>query len=186
MPFGLRPAFHKSGFVRPTAYPDGVLSTYGTGILKYQPVTIVTSGKIEAVAAGTNDWLGVFAGCEYITTDGRHIISNQWPASQTYVAGTMVAYVWDDSKIVYEVQADDAMAIATIGDEADFSGVTAGSTVTGLSAAMLDATVKTVGVQGQMRIIGLAPAVDNAWGDAYTVVQVLNARPLYDAIKVAI
>jgi len=34
---------------------------------------------------------------------------------------------------------------------------------------------------GDMRIIGLYPGVDNAWGDAYTVVQVQISRSQYVA-----
>ena len=31
------------------------------------------------------------------------------------------------------------------------------------------------GTQGQMRVVDLAPYVDNSWGDSYTVVRVVNA-----------
>jgi hypothetical protein len=37
------------------------------------------------------------------------------------------------------------------------------------------------GSVGDMRIIGLTPAVDNAFGDAYTVVQVQVSRSQYVA-----
>ena len=33
-PFGLRPSFHPSGLDRAVALPNGITSTYGTGILK--------------------------------------------------------------------------------------------------------------------------------------------------------
>jgi len=37
------------------------------------------------------------------------------------------------------------------------------------------------GAVGDLRIIGFTPAVDNAWGDAYTVVQVQVSRSQYVA-----
>jgi len=40
-PFGMRPAFHPSGLDRATALAGGIASTYGSDILKGQPVTIV-------------------------------------------------------------------------------------------------------------------------------------------------
>ena len=49
----------------------------------------------------------------------------------------------------------------------------AGSTTTGLSQATLGAsTAVTNGQQAQMRVVDLGQGVDNAWGDAYTVVRV--------------
>jgi len=69
------------------------------------------------------------------------------------------------------------MAQTTIGNEYNFTNVTNGSTTTGLSQATLgSATAAGNGVQGQMRVVNLSQGVDNAWGDAYTVVQVVNAQ----------
>ena len=68
------------------------------------------------------------------------------------------------------------MAQTTIGGEYNFTNVTSGSTTTGLSQATLgSATAASNGVQGQMRIVDLAQQVDNAWGDSYTVVRVVNS-----------
>ena len=59
-----------------------------------------------------------------------------------------------------------------IGKQADFTVITAGSTVTGLSAMMLDTATLTDTGNAQMRIIDLAPAPDNNFGDNFTIVQV--------------
>ena len=65
------------------------------------------------------------------------------------------------------------MAQTTIGGEYNFSNITSGSTTTGLSQATLaSASGQSNGAQGQMRVVDLAQQVDNAWGDAYTVVRV--------------
>ena len=68
------------------------------------------------------------------------------------------------------------MAQTTIGNEYNFTAVTSGSSTTGLSTATLgSATAAGNSTQGQMRVVDIAPYVDNAWGDAYTVVRVVNS-----------
>ena len=64
-----------------------------------------------------------------------------------------------------------------------FTNITAGSTVTGLSQATLGAsTAVGNGNQGQMRVVDLCQNVDNAWGDAYTIVRVqLSGTQWYGA-----
>ena len=175
-PFGLRPAYHPSGLDRATALADGILSTYSTDILKGQPVKLDTSGVIQVAAAG-DAFLGAFSGVEWTDTTGRRRVSNYWPASTAYQTGSCVAYFYNDQNIVYEIQADGSMAQTTIGNEYNFTNTTAGSSTTGLSQATLgSATAAGNGVQGQMRVVDLAPYVDNAWGDTYTIVRVVNAQ----------
>ena len=60
-PFGLRPAFHPSGLDRAQALANGIVSGYGSAILKGQPVKYVTGGVIEPAAAG-DAFVGAFAG----------------------------------------------------------------------------------------------------------------------------
>ena len=177
-PFGLRPAFHPSGLDRAQALANGITSGYASNILKGQPVQYgttansITLGTI-GIAANTGAFAGAFAGVQWTDTTGRARISNYWPASTAYTAGTCVAYFYNDSNIVYEIQADATMAQTTIGNEYNFSNIAAGSTTTGLSQATLGAsTAAGNGTQGQMRVVDLAPYVDNAWGDAYTIVRV--------------
>lgn len=181
-PFGLRPAFHPSGLDRAQALAGGITSGYASNIFKGQPVqygTTANGGTLGTIIpAGTSGaWAGAFAGVQWTETNGRARVSNYWPASTAYATGTCVAYFYNDQNIVYEIQADGAMAQTTVGNEYPFSNVTAGSTTTGLSAATLSASGAVGnGAQGQMRVVDLAPYVDNAWGDAYTVVRVVNAQ----------
>ena len=179
-PFGLRPAFHPSGLDRAQALAGGITSGYSTQILKGQPVAYSASaGVIVPVTANSTNaaWSGAFAGVQWTDTTGRARVSNYWPASTAYTAGTCVAYFYNDNNIVYEIQADGSMAQTTIGNEYLFTNVTSGSSTTGLSQATLGAST-AVGnaTQGQMRVVDLAPYVDNAWGDAYTVVRVVNSN----------
>jgi hypothetical protein len=180
-PFGLRPAFHPSGLDRAQAVLNGIASGYASNILKGQPVSYGTGGTSNGtiVLAGTTGaWSGAFDGVEYTDSTGRHRVSNCWLAGTTYLSdNTMRAYFYNDQNIVYEIQADGPMAQTTVGNEFDFTNIAAGSTVTGLSQATLGAsTAVGSGNQGQMRVVDLGQGVDNAWGDAYTVVRVVNSQ----------
>jgi hypothetical protein len=166
-PFGLRPAYSPSGVVRPTAY--AIASGYGVNILQSQPVKIGTDGNIQAAAIGER-FIGTFQGVEFTDSDGRRRVSNKWTAST--VGTEIVAYVTLDPTIVYEIQANGAIAVTDIGKQADFTAITAGSTVTGLSAMMLDTATLTDTGNASMRIIDIASGPDNNFGDNFTIVQV--------------
>lgn len=170
-PFGMRPAFHPSGLDRAVCTVDGILSGYSTAILKGQPVKLDTTGVIQVAAAG-DTFLGAFAGVEFTDTTGRRRVSNNWPASTAYVAGSCNAYYYSDPNIVYEMQTDGTVAQTIIGAMTDLSNTTAGSTTTGLSACTLNATPVSAGASAQMQVLNLAPYADNAFGDAYVILQV--------------
>jgi hypothetical protein len=191
-PFGLRPAFHPSGLDRAQALAGGIPSAYNTAILKGQPVryqTTAIGGTLGTILPATTSgaWVGAFAGVEWTDTTGRRRVSNYWPANTAYIAGSCVAYFYNDQNIVYEIQASGSMAQTTIGNEYNFSNVTAGSTTTGLSAATLDHTSAVgSGNQGQMRVVDIAPYVDNDWGDTYTIVRVVCANSQFFGATTAI
>jgi hypothetical protein len=182
-PFGLRPAFHPSGLDRAQALANGIqaVSTsgnvsagYATTILKGQPVKMNTAGYIEVAGAG-DAFLGAFAGVEWTDSTGRRRVSNYWPANESFLVGSVVAYFYSDPNIVYEIQTDGTVAQSAIGGEADLSNTTAGSSTTGLSQATLSNSVAGSGT-AQMRIIDLAPYPDNAWGDAFVIVRATIAE----------
>jgi hypothetical protein len=184
-PFGLRPAFHPSGLDRAQALAGGIASAYSTDILKGQPVKLNSSGVIVVAAAG-DSFQGAFAGVEWTDTTGRRRVSNYWPANTAYTTGSCVAYFYNDPNIVYEIQADGSLAQTSIGDQADLSNTTAGSSTTGLSQCTLSTTLVGAGNSAQMRIVDLAPYPDNAWGDTYTVVRVTINESQYQATVNAI
>lgn len=184
-PFGLRAAYSQDGVA---GYPRlyAITGAYGSVIYKGMPTILNTNGTIVQGTAAA-DWLGMFAGCEYIDATGKPNESNFWPAAQTILSGTVVkAYVYDDPMTIFEIQADGSVAQTAIGDQGDFTNVTAGSSLTGLSQATFASSLAGAGVQAQMRIVGFGLALDNAVADAFTVVQVQNARHQYSANKVAI
>jgi len=182
-PFGLRPAFHPSGLDRAQALANGIASGYNTSdILKGAPVRYNPSaGTIINAAAGAV-YAGAFAGCEFTDTTGRRRVSNYWPSGQTYQTGSCIAYFYNDNNIVYEIQTDATIAQTSIGNEFNFSAnagftVTSGSNVTGLSTTGLGvSTAVGNGNPGDMRVVDLAPYADNAWGDPFVIVRVVNPR----------
>ena len=176
-PFGLRPAFHPTGLDRAQALANGITSGYGTAILKGQAVQYSPNAGVilPVLDTTTNSGLvsGAFAGVEWTDTTGRRRVSNYWPASTAYVAGSCIAYFYNDQQIIYEIQADGSMAQTTLGNEYNMNNVTAGSTTTGLSQCTLNSSSAAGnGGQAQLRVVDLAPYPDNAWGDAYTIVRV--------------
>jgi hypothetical protein len=134
-------------------------------------VRIVPSSTGEGTleAAAINDaFIGVFQGVEFTDGDGRRRVSNKWLAS---TAGTdIVAYATLDPTIVYEVQANGSLDVASIGKQYDLVSVSAGNTTVGLSQAVLD--TGSAATNAAFRVIGVASGPDNAWGDNFTIVQV--------------
>ena len=181
-PFGLRPAFHPSGLDRAQGLSGGIASGYASNILKGQPVqygTTANGGTLGTIVIATTSGpiAGAFAGVEWTDVTGRRRVSNYWPASTAYQNGSVVAYFYNDMNIVYEIQADGSMPQTTIGNEYPFSNIAAGSAVTGLSQCTLNAGGAVGnGVQGQMRVVDVAPYVDNAFGDAFTIVRVVISQ----------
>lgn len=190
-PFGLRPAFHPSGLDRAQALAGGIVSAYGTDIYKGGPIrynstagSSVAAGTITNATAGAV-WTGSFQGVEWTDTTGRRRVSNYWPASTAYLTGSCIAYFYNDQNIVYEIQTDATIAQTSLGGEYNFSAtsglaVGSGSSTTGLSTTCLGvSTAVADGSQGSMRVVDIAPYADNAWGDSYVIVRVVNARSQY-------
>lgn len=168
-PFGLIPAFHISGTIRPSAYT--ILSGYGTNILANQPVKIVPSstgeGTIAAAAVGDR-FIGTFQGVRYTDANGIPQFANKWIASTT--ATDIVCWVSYDPAITYDIQANATVDVTSIGKQYNTSTIGTGSTVVGLSTMSLD--VSTATTNAQLQIIGITPGPDNAWGDNFPIVQV--------------
>jgi hypothetical protein len=162
------PVNHPSGVVRPFAMT--ILTGYASTIYANSPVKIVTSSTGEgtiALAAPGDRYIGTFQGVEFTDTDGRRRVSNKWTAS---TAGTdIVAYVTIDQTITFEIQSNAALAVTDIGKQYDFSAA-AGNTTTGLSSQTID--VASAAANAGLRLIGIVPGPDNAWGDTYVNVLV--------------
>jgi hypothetical protein len=163
-PFGFQPVYHSSGFVRPQAMT--MTDNYANNILQYQPVKI-SAGVVVPAAAG-DAFVGTFMGVEFTDSDGRRRVSNKWVGGN--IGTNITAYITLDPYIVYQIQSNAAVNVDDIGEQFDFGSITSGSLTTGLSQAVLD--VSSSAANAQMRLIGITPGPDNAFGDTYVVCQV--------------
>lgn len=166
-PFGLRPVYHPSGYIRTVA--GSIASAHATNIFLNSPVAIVAGTGKLALAAAAARAMGAFMGVEFTPADGRRRLSNTWPTGT--VATQIVAYYTRDPYIVYEIQGTGSFTEDEIGEAGDWStnDTNAGNTTTGLSnVSMAAASAAANGLQ----ILGLSPYIDNDWGDAFTIVEV--------------
>ena len=192
-PFGLKPVYHPSGIIRSLNYTGA----YDTGAVFYSgtPVALdeaTTAGVSTLVVAGNTPvankrLAGVFGGVEYTDAAGRRTVS-KWFGPALGTATDVVMWLFMDPEIVYEIQANGAIANTAVGQEFNFTAVTSGQIIgnggLGTSTAGLDPTQVAVGVQGQVQVVNLGREIDNAWGDAATIVQVKIANDSFVAPNV--
>ena len=158
--FGFRPVRHLTGgLIRTNEYK--IAANYGTSIFQGTPVLAVTAGGIEVAddSSGTPSViLGIFGGCFYTDpTTSKPTFSNFYPASTN--ASDIVAQVYDDPRIVFEVQHDGTGTAAMNFGGFDFVG-TGGSTLSGRSSQELDTS--TVTTSGQFKQIGISKDPNNS------------------------
>lgn len=181
-PFGLRPALHISGVLR--TWNGTIISALAQNIFQYAPVQISnaagsgTGGLIRAPAGEVA--IGTFMGVEYtLTADGRRHVANWWTSG--LVATDIVSYYTRDAWTTYEIQANGPIDQENLENQADWTtnDDTAGNTVTGMSSVALDTATLVDGSGGGgasttagLRIVGFSQYVDNAIGDAFTIVNV--------------
>ena len=158
--FGFRPVRHLTGgLIRTNEYK--IAANYGTSIFQGTPVLAVTAGGIEVAddSSGTPSViLGIFGGCFYTDpTTSKPTFSNYYPASTN--ASDIVAQVYDDPRIVFEVQHDGTGTAAMNFGGFDLVGKS-GSTTSGRSSGELDTT--SVTTSGQFKQIGISKYPKNS------------------------
>ena len=176
-PFGLKPAFHTSGVIR--QLQSTILSGFVTDIFQFSPVAIAVNGSLVVVAPGAAV-IGSFMGVEWTGVDGRRRVGNRWIANT--VGTEIVAYYTEDPQLVYEIQANQTVVLGDVGAQFNFSAL-GGNAVTGLSNVSLDVAG---GAGTDCRILGVNPAPDNIFGDAFTIVQVQLSDHQFTAVRAAI
>lgn len=214
-PFGLKPVYHPSGldravpfvgtntFVTGTTFTAPYSLSAGESFFQYQPVSLTASGQLtianQTAASGTV--YGVFDGVEYTTAEGRRTVGKSASKLTLDAATQIVFWIFSDPALVYEAQVNGSATTAYIGRQYNFDtttnsrtidGYTIGTGGAGFSTTALLATPVATTVQGQVRVVGLGREVAyptgelNAWGDAYTIVQVQIANNTFVAPKVSI
>ena len=157
---------------------------YNTNIYNGSLVYVAASGYLQIATstgadATTNGFptgtantgcVGVFVGCTYTNAQGQIIYSQYYPANTASVQGsTITAYVVDDDRAVFQVQADGSLTFAALGANVVLSAVqssSTGSTTTGNSTTSVSATAQTT--TGAFRVIGFVNNAQSQSGDAYT------------------
>jgi hypothetical protein len=179
------------------------LSGAQVAFYQYTPVAITTTGQLTIAnqTAGSGKVYGSFDGVEYTTSEGRRTLGKSITATSLAAATQIVFWIFADPALVYEIQVNGSATTAAIGTEYNFdttagslvtSGYTIGTGGAGFSTTALLATPVGTGNQGQVRVVGLGrevayPAgVTNAWGDAYTIVQVQIANNAFAAASVSV
>jgi hypothetical protein len=157
---------------------------YNTNIYNGSLVYVAASGYLQICTAtgadGTTNALptgttltgavGVFVGCTYTNAQGQIIYSQYYPANTASVQGsTITAYVVDDDRAVFQVQAAGSMTFADLGANVYLSAAqstSTGSTTTGNSTTAVNATAVTT--TAAFRVVGFVNNAQSQPGDAYT------------------
>ena len=146
-----------------------IASAYNTAIFYGDFVKLVAAGTVEkaavttAVVAGT---VGIFVGCSYTDPSTSQMTFNQQFPADT-AASDIMAYVVDDPKLVFKMQADEAVAQTGLGN--NISAVsTAGSTSIGRSKNALEGGSIATTNSLPLRVLEFVEGPSSTVGDAYT------------------
>jgi hypothetical protein len=165
--FGLRPIAKLGSNANSTGASGYTLYEIAAGnsnaIYQGSPVIPLSTGYIDivgAAAGGTVGLLGVFWGCEYVSsTTGETVFSNYWPGSGADTNHPVKAFVYDDPMQLYAIASNASLTSkATLRGHvfanANFATGTSGSTTTGISSASL--AVSTIATTNtlNLRIMG--------------------------------
>ena len=157
---------------------------YNTNVFNGSIVAVNTAGYINIVGtvgssagdifpAGT---IGVFVGCSYVNAQGQVVYAQFYPANTVAPAGTAItAYVIDDDRAVFQVQAAGTLAQTALGMNAILSTAqttSTGSTTTGNSNTAISISVAATATYA-FKIVGFVDMQGfSTVGDAYTDVLV--------------
>ena len=175
--FGMKP-INTAGSTPATSGTNAYhIKSDASAIYQGSPVIATNDGTVAVSSSASGDtlkFLGVFAGCEYVSSStGKKVFSNYWPGSGADTNFDIIANVYDNPMQRYIVCSDasltdKATAIAAIFESAEFSaesnkGAADGSTTTGISAAQLDvSTVDASDLSHPLKIVGILDDPENA------------------------
>ena len=173
-PYGLKPVNRVDGLPYAGETRQFLITPagYASNLFYGQVVKIHTDGYINLVTetGGTGDafpagTIGVFVGCSYVNTQGQTVFSQYYPSG----AANAVAFVVDDDRAVFQVQADGSVGQTKLGQNVFFAAAqsgSTGSTQSGNSNSAVSATSQAG--TAAFRIVGFAQGPSQAVGDAYT------------------
>jgi hypothetical protein len=182
-PFGLRPMGNLSATGAQKQYGYQIADNQSGAIFQGDLVVVYDGYIIKYDATTHAAPTGVFNGCNYVDpTSGKPTWSNYYPGSVNITTGIISASVLDDPSQLFAIQAAGTITQADIGKNADPTGSTTGSTVTGVSNGTLGSPAKTAALT--MKIVGLYESPSNALGQYAVVIVKLNQHQ-YGSVGVA-
>ena len=166
--YGLKPIGKLGQATNSTGMTEYRIAVANTNpIFQGMPVIPLAAGVIDdlqAAAGGNVSIVGVFGGCEYVSsTTGATIWSNYWPGSGADTTFPVKAFVYDDPNQLFQIATSNVVAAANTEAEvrtAVFANIAlatgnSGSTTTGLSSATADLnTIATTNTLA-LRIMGI-------------------------------
>lgn len=173
--FGLRPLSKLGSSYNTTGTTEYRIAAGNTNrIYQGMPVIPTAAGVIddlEAAAGGTVSILGVFYGCEYVSsTNGEVIFSNNWPGSGADTNHPVKAFVYDDPNQLFVIAADagggsfdtEAEIRAAIFLNVQMANGNSGNNTTGISTAVADLSTAAVTATFPLRIVGIQEDAENS------------------------
>ena len=173
--FGLRPVGVQGSGANTTGTTEyRIASGNSNAIYQGSPVIPLSTGFIDivgAAAGGTVGLLGVFWGCEYVSsTTGATIWSNTWPGAGADTNYPVKAFVYDDPMQTFTIATSNVVAAANTEAEVRaavfaniaFAGGNSGSDTTGISSATADLNTIATTAALSMRIMGVQDDPSNA------------------------
>jgi hypothetical protein len=170
--FGLRPIGVVGQATNTTGATEYRIAAGNTNtIFQGSPVIPLSTGfidKVGAAAGGTVGLVGVFWGCEYVSsTTGETIFANNWPGSGADTNFPVKAFVYDNPMQTFVICSDasltsEATARGHVFANANFADGAAGSSSTGISSAKLAVGTIATTANLNLRIMGYQDDPENS------------------------
>ena len=173
--FGLRPYGILGSAPNSTGLTEyRIASTNSNKIYKGMAVIPTADGVIDdlqAATGGTVSILGVFNGCEYVSsTTGETVFSNYWPGSGADSNFPVKAFVYDNPNQLFTIASSgstgdfdtEAEYQATVFANAQFADGNSGTDSTGISSATLNISTAADTATFPLRIVGIMDQAENS------------------------
>lgn len=162
--FGFRPYTSGSGGIPGRVGKYSISSAYNAALFQGDLVQLSGTGGfgrgfVNINTSNTAQIVGVFAGCEYVASDGSVVRKNNWVASTATRAGAPIwAYVYDDPMQLFVAQCDGTTVVTDIGTFCGVVTTNAGNAITGISGQEVSTGQ---GSETTLMIVRLIDAQDN-------------------------
>lgn len=173
--FGLRPYGILGSAPNSTGLTEyRIASTNSNKIYKGMAVIPTADGVIDdlqAAAGGTVSILGVFNGCEYVSsTTGETVFSNYWPGSGADANFPVKAFIYDNPNQLFTIATSNVVAgadteaevRAAVFSNIQLAGGNSGDDTTGLSSASADLDTIATTAAHALRIVGVMDQAENS------------------------